>query len=181
MAGDGRFVKGQHWRSPRPHWGREWLHQQYVALQRSTGDLATECQCSDANILYWLKKHGIPRRTVAQARAVKHWGVSGAANPMYGRVGAMNPSYVDGSSPERQRMYAQGEGRAFIRAVLYRDSYRCRRCSAPKAGRKSLHVHHIKPWAGNEALRFALDNAVTLCRPCHQWVHSNNNTEGDFL
>jgi hypothetical protein len=181
VAGDGRFVKGQHCRSPRPHWGKEWLHQQYVVLARSTGELAAECRCTDANILYWLKKHGIARRTVAQARAVKHWGASGAANPMHGKTGEANPRYVDGSSQERQRLYAQGEGRAFIRGVLARDGYRCRRCTAPKAGSKSLHVHHIKPWAGNPALRFDPTNAATLCRPCHHWVHSNNNTDGEFL
>jgi hypothetical protein len=70
MAGNGRFVKGQHWRQPQPHWSKEWLHQQYVVLGRSTG---------------------------------------------------------------------------------------------------------------NPALRFAPDNAATLCRPCHQWVHSKANVAGDFL
>ena len=39
---------------------------------------------------------------------MKHWGAVGAANPMFGRTGALNPRYVDGSSPERQRGYVQG-------------------------------------------------------------------------
>jgi len=177
----GRFLKGEHWRAPRLHWDREWLHHQYVVLGVSTGDLAEECECTDANILHWLKKHGIPRRTVSAARSLKHWGPTGEANPMYGKTGAANPRFVDGSSPERQRLYAQGEGRAFIRDVLKRDGYCCRRCNAPKSGKRSLHVHHLAPWAGNEALRFSLDNAATLCRPCHHWVHSRENTEGEFL
>lgn len=177
----GRFLKGEHWRTPKPHWNREWLHEQYVVQGRSTGDLAAECGCTDTNIQHWLRKHGIVRRNVSEARALKVWGAVGAANPMHGKTGAANPRYVDGSSPERQRMYAQGEGRAFLRAVLARDGYRCRKCSAPKTERKSLHVHHVKPWAGNEALRFDPANAVTLCRACHQWVHSKANTEGEYL
>lgn len=180
-APDGRFVKGAHWRPKASHWSAQWLRQQYVVLGRSTGDIASDACTTDAAILYWLKKHGIPRRTVAQARALKHWGVSGPANAMHGKTGDANPRYVDGSSPERQRMYAQGDGRAFIRFVLARDGYRCQRCSASKAGMRSLHVHHIKPWAGNEALRFVPDNATTLCRKCHQWVHSKENANGEFL
>lgn len=180
-AANGRFQKGEHWRPAAPHWDAAWLREQYEAQGRSTGDIAREAKTTDAAILYWLKKHGIARRSVAQARAVKHWGATGEANPMHGKTGAANPRYVDGSSPERQRQYAQGEGKAFLRAVLARDGYKCRRCSAPKEARKSLHVHHLKPWAGNEALRFEESNAVTLCRTCHQWVHSKANKEREFL
>lgn len=31
------------------------------------------------------------------------------------------------------------------------------------------------------ALRFDHSNAVTLCRSCHAWVHSNNNKNKEFL
>lgn len=177
----GRFVKGEHWRPRRPHWERAWLVEQYEVLGRSTGDIAAECQCSDANILAWLKKHGIARRSISQARSLKRWGVSGEDNPMHGKTGAANPRYVDGSSPERQRLYVQGAGRQFLRSVLARDGYRCVRCAAPKTTPRSLHVHHLKPWAGNEALRLDMSNAATLCRPCHQWVHSKANLEKEFL
>lgn len=179
-AANGQFLPGTHWRQKAPHWDAVWLQQQYVANGRSTGDIASETGTTDAAIIYWLKKHGIPRRTTAEARALKKWGVSGDANPMHGKTGAANPRYVDGSSPERQRMYAQGAGKAFIRSVLARDAYRCRRCGAGKRMPKSLHVHHIKPWAGNEALRFEMGNAVTLCRHCHLWVHSRDNAAGEF-
>ena len=177
----GRFLKGTHWRPRKPHWDRDWLYEQYVILGRSTGDLAVECECTDANILYWLKRHGISRRSVSEARGLKYWGVSGEANPMHGRTGADNPRYIDGSSPERQRLYVQGGGRAFLREILERDAYKCQRCGAPKTARKSLHVHHIKPWAGNPSLRFDRDNVITLCRPCHSWVHSLANGGREFL
>ena len=177
----GRFKAGTHWRKRKPHWDREWLYENYVVLGRSTGDMALDCGCTDANLLYWLRRHGIDRRTISQARALKHWGLYGEANPMHGKTGEANPRYVDGSSPERQRMYAQGVGREFIREALKRDEYKCQRCGAGKTKPKSLHIHHLKPWAGNLTLRMDLDNAVTLCRPCHSWVHSLDNINQEFL
>jgi hypothetical protein len=178
----GQFRKGVHaYRQQQPHWSREWLVMEYETKARSTGDIAREIGCTDCNVLFWLRKHGIPRRSVSAARALKHWGATGEANPMHGKVGASNPRYVDGTSPERQRMYAQGEGRAFLRAIYARDKYRCVRCGASKAGPRSLHVHHLAPWAGNPSLRFAAANAVTLCRLCHHWVHSKANGAREFL
>ena len=177
----GRFEKGTHWRPRKQHWDAAWLLEQYVTLGRSTGEIAAECECTDANILYWLDRHQIVRRDISQARAIKHWGLSGEANPMHGRTGSANPRYVDGSSPERQRLYAQGDGKAFLREILERDGYHCRRCNAPKTKPKSLHVHHLKPWAGNETLRFDAANALTLCRTCHSWVHSRKNISREFL
>ena len=178
---DGRFKPGQHWRPHGKHRERDWLEQQYVTLGRSTGDIAGELGFTDAAVVFWLRKHDIPRRTVSEARALKHWGARGEANPMFGKTGAANPRYVDGSSPERQRGYVQAIGRAFLRAVYRRDGYRCVNCGSPKLKPKWLHAHHIAPWAGNEALRFDVANAVTLCRTCHSWVHSKANTERAYL
>jgi hypothetical protein len=100
---------------------------------------------------------------------------------MYGRTGAANPMFIDGSSPERQRLYAQGEGKAFLRAILKRDNYRCQKCAASKSQPRSLHVHHIKSWAGNERLRFDPENVTTLCAACHAWVHSRANASRELL
>lgn len=178
----GRFKPGAHaWREPKPHWRRDWLVREYIELKRSAGDIAADIGCTDSNVLFWLKKHDIPRRSVSDARALKKWGSVGAANPMYGKTGAANPRYVDGSSPERQRLYVQSEGRAFLQAIYRRDGFQCVRCSAPKTAPKSLHVHHLKPWAGNPSLRFDAGNAVTLCRTCHSWVHSNANADREYI
>lgn len=177
----GRFIKGTHWRLPKPHWRCDWLYGEYVVLGRSTGDMAAECQCTDANILYWLKRHGIDRRTISEARGLKYWGLLGADNPMHGKNGTLNPNYKDGSSPERQKMYARGEGKSFLRDILKRDEYRCQRCKIGKTKPKSLHVHHLKPWAGNKEIRFNPSNVITLCMPCHSWVHSRENATREFL
>jgi hypothetical protein len=178
----GQFIPGIHaYREPRLHWDRAWLVQRYIIEYRSAAAIAKEIGCGESNVDYWLAKHCIRRWTVSEVRARKHWGNAGSANPMFGKVGPLNPRYVDGSSPERQAMYARGVGREFLREVLKRDGYRCVRCGAKKTGPKSLHVHHIKPWAGNVSLRFDPDNAVTLCRDCHVWVHSRRNRRKEFL
>lgn len=177
----GRFVKGHHWRKPKPHWDKAWLENAYIVNGRSASEIAAEMGCTDNNIHFWLHKHGIPRRTVAEARRLKHWGASGDKNPMFGKTGESNPNYVDGSSPERQRLYAQSNGKGFLRSIFARDGYRCRRCGAPKTTPKSIHGHHIIPWAGNEALRFDQSNVVTICQPCHSWIHSKKNTAKEFL
>jgi len=177
----GQFKPGQHWRPHGKHREQEWLSNEYVTKGRSAGDIARELGFTEGAVLFWLKRHSIPRRSVSSARALKHWGSVGEANPMFGKFGALNPRYVDGSSPERQRGYVQAQGRAFLRAVYKRDGYRCIKCRSEKIKPNWLHVHHIAPWAGNAALRFNTDNAVTLCRPCHSWVHSKANIAGDFL
>lgn len=184
MAGrdpKGRFVKGTHWRPRKAHWDRDWLVREYVERQRSAADIAADQGCGENNILYWLAKHGISARDMATIRKDKKWGSVGATNPMFGRFGALNSNYVDGSSPERQRLYVRAEGRAFLRAVYERDAYRCARCGTGKTRPRSLHAHHIRPWAGNPALRFDLANAVTVCRPCHGWIHSKQNTGREYL
>jgi hypothetical protein len=180
---NGQFLPGTHWREHAPFRDKDYLLNEYVILQRSAGEIATCHGVTDSAIYHWLAKHGIPRRDNSEVRKVKHWGVSGPDNPMFGKVGPANPNYVDGSSPERQRMYAQSVGKGFIRAILARDNYCCRRCSATKEmdGSKSLHVHHIKPWAGHPELRFDPLNVVTLCRTCHSWVHSKLNILREFL
>lgn len=179
---DGTFVKGIHaYRQPQPHWDRAWLVREYVERGRSTGEIAAQIGCTDANLLFWLKKHKIARRSIAAARKIKHWGVTGAANPMFGKCGPANPRYVDGSAPFRQSAYSQSNGKAFLRAVYARDGFRCVRCGAPKTGPRSVHAHHIKPWAGNADLRFDPANAVTLCRSCHEWVHSRANSTREYI
>lgn len=105
----------------------------------------------------------------------------GKANGMHGRSGALNPRYVDGSSPERQRAYVSSVWREIMRQVYARDEYTCQRCGAGKTGKRTLHAHHIEPWAGNPSLRFAVENIVTLCGTCHRWVHSRANVEGEWI
>jgi hypothetical protein len=121
------------------------------------------------------------RKSADARRGNPHMSVRGARNGMYGKRGAANPRYVDGSSPERQRLYAQAEWMTFVRTIYGRDNYRCVRCGRGKRGPRSLHAHHLASWAGNPALRYEATNVVTLCRPCHEWVHSAANIGGALV
>lgn len=176
------FKPGQHWRPHGKHREREWLEHQYVTLGRSAGDIANEAGLATQEaVTFWLRKHGIPRRSVSEARALKHWGAVGEANPMYGKRGAECPRYIDGSSPERQRMYSRSEGLQFLQAVYRRDNWTCARCGEKKGGKRTLAAHHLKQWAGHPELRFDMSNVVSLCVRCHLWVHSKANKERAFL
>lgn len=93
---NGQFEKGHHWREARPFREKDWLVENYIAQRRSTGEIAAEFGTTDAAILFWLRKHGIPRRTVSEARGIKHWGQSGADNPMWNKRGELNPRWLGG-------------------------------------------------------------------------------------
>lgn len=128
------------------------------------------------------RRHSAETRAVLSKKAsVPKPHIRGERNGMAGRTGESNPNFKDGSSPERQRLYANAEWKAFLRRIYARDLYRCTRCGSPKKGRRSLHAHHIKPWAGNPTLRFDESNVVTLCRKCHEWVHSTLNINRELL
>lgn len=170
------FKKGQHWRKKNPHWDKSWLMKYYYEKQLSAAKIAKIADCTENNIFYWMDKHGIKRRSISESISlVDGWGLKGEKNGMYGRIGEDNPNYKDGSSPERQKLYARGKGTEFIKQALKKDNYKCQRCGNEQSTDNPLHVHHIKPWAGNPEYRFDLENVIVLCRNCHRWVHSKKN------
>jgi thymidylate synthase (FAD) len=174
------FKAGEHWRPPQLFREREWLEREYGA-GRSLGEIAVQFKVTEPAIRFWFRLHRIPRRSISEARAIKHWGLSGSANPQFGKRGPECPAFIDGSTPERQRQYARSEWRQTIKAIYARDGYQCQRCGSGQDREHPLHAHHIRPWAGNPEFRAEPTNLITLCRPCHKWVHSNANTAREFL
>ena len=174
------FKKGEHWRPRRPHWDKEWLVAEYTEKQRSAGDIAAEVGCTDAAIIFWLRKHKIPRRSTSQARAVKHWGAEGEANPMYGKRGSANHNWKGGCTPERQSFYTSEEWAKTCSFVWKRDKAKCQRCGSHQSAAGQMHIHHIVSFAVR-SLRAEPTNLVLLCTPCHRWVHSKRNTERLFI
>jgi len=170
------FKPGQHWRKPQAFREREWLQREYVEKGRSTGEIAAEFGVRDASIIFWLKRHGIPRRTVSQARALKHWGLSREANGMYGRTGPDNANWKGGITPERQAAYSSLQWADAVDTVWERDGGKCQRCGAMP---KRPHIHHIIKFEVEET-RFDPANLVTLCPKCHGFVHSKANVHGEF-
>ena len=179
---NGQFEKGDHWREPRPFREKVWLVENYIVRQRSTGDIAAEFVTTDAAVLFWLRKHGIRRRTVSEARSIKHWGASGADNPMWNKRGEINPRWLGGVTPDRQAFYTSKEWRAACSRVWKRDKARCRRCSMHRDDSPDMpfHIHHVVSFADKD-LRAEPSNLVLLCEACHQFVHSRGNLTREYL
>lgn len=117
------------------------------------------------------------RGAVPYLRNGEHWLMSADSED--------NPNWKGGITPERQEFYRSDEWKAVVKLVWRRDKATCQRCGlnfkeARKRKMKTFHIHHIVPFA-NENLRCEPTNLVLLCRPCHYFVHSNENSEGEFL
>lgn len=175
----GQFKKGQHWRPRQPFWDRDWLYVEYVQKKRSAGEIAFQFGVTEAAILFWLRKHKIRRRSVSEARQVKHWGLSGALNGMFGKTGSQNPHWLGGVTPDRQSLYSSLEWAAASKIVWRRDQGKCQRCGRKKNGRQ-MHIHHIVSFAV-ATLRTDSANLVLLCDDCHKWVHSRKNINSEFI
>ena len=178
----GQFLPGTHWREAQVFRTREWLEHEYLELGRSTGDIAAQFGVTDAAIIFWLKKHGIPRRTVSEARKLKHWGAAGSDNPMWNKRGELNPRWLGGVTAERQAFYASQEWKDACAFVWKRDGATCRRCGLFRDDQPDMpfHIHHIVSFAVVE-LRGDPSNLVLLCEACHQFVHSRRNVDGEYL
>jgi hypothetical protein len=109
---------------------------------------------------------------LSAAASVPRPHLRGERNGMYGRTGASNPNWRGGGAPERQRLYATAEGRAFLRTVRQRDNHRCVRCNSTL----KTHVHHIRPWAEHPDGRLDPDNAILLCEEHHIAEHIERRT-----
>ncbi len=178
----GQFIKGDHWRKPQAFREKAWLEIAYVEQQQSAGEIAMQFGVTDAAILFWLRRHKIPRRSTAEARAIKHWGASGTDNPMWNRRGELNPRWDGGVTPERQAFYTSQEWKRACSAVWKRDKATCQRCGLCRGERPDMpyHIHHVAPFSVRE-LRADAGNLVLLCEACHHFVHSKRNVNREYL
>ena len=166
------FKPGQHWRKPKLYWVRDWLYQEYVVNERSAADIASEFDCNENNILYFLAKHNIPRRSMSEVRRIKHWGL----------YGEENGNWQGGCEADRRAFYSSQEWARAVQIIWKRDKATCQRCHKTEYTNEGLfHVHHIAPFTANKALRGEIENLVLLCDQCHRFIHSRENTEGEFL
>lgn len=53
--------------------------------------------------------------------------------------------------------------------VLELDEHTCQMCGATDT---PLHVHHEIPQKRNQMLALDIENCVSVCIPCHVWVHT---------
>jgi 5-methylcytosine-specific restriction endonuclease McrA len=176
------FKPGEHWRPHQQFRDADWLRAEYIENGRSAGDIAEQFGVTDAAIIFWLRKHKIPRRSTSEARALKHWGAFGSDNPMWNKRGELNPRWLGGVTPERQAFYTSEEWRKACSTVWRRDNARCRRCGLHRTEQPDMpfHIHHIISFAVVEH-RSDVNNLVLLCEVCHQFVHSRKNVDGEYL
>lgn len=171
------FKKGEHWREHKPYWEKEWLEKEYIVNQRSANEIAKQFDITESAILFWLRKHKIPARSMGDIRSIKHWGLSGEKNGMFGKRGSETPGWKGGCSPERQQFYCSRE---WIKASSYvwkRDGGRCKRCGERNS---KVHIHHIISFRIIN-LRSDPNNLVLLCVKCHRFVHSKKNINKEFI
>jgi len=161
------YVHG-HYRPKKLYHDEDWLREQYFTINRTVAEIADEFGVTPNAILKAMRKAGISRRNASEAHIGR-------------QAGENNPAWKGGVTPERQRLYKNGHWLEFCAEIYARDNYTCQRCGAPKKEPKSLHAHHLKPWGDEPALRFEKSNMVTLCRDCHEWVHSKANVNREFL
>lgn len=161
------FIEG-HYRKDAPYKNHEWLKHQYVTLNRTQGDIGNECGVNLATISKFMRKFGIEARDRSKARIGR-------------QAGEKNPAWQGGTTPARQKLYKSQEWKMLVSDILKRDGYRCARCSQIRGSGPKYHTHHIKPWAKHPELRTEPSNLITLCHPCHTWVHSKENQQRDYL
>lgn len=110
--------------------------------------------------------------------------LKGGVHYLKGKRGAETPNWKGGVTPERQAFYDKKEWRALVKQVWKRDRAVCQRCDLyyGVARKKSIqfHIHHIIPFVVKK-FRLDLDNLVLLCRPCHLFIHSNENVNKEFV
>lgn len=97
--------------------------------------------------------------------------------------GAVSPAWKGGITPERQQLYSTQEWADVVLKVWERDESKCQKCGKSKKDNQQkgeFHIHHITGFKVKE-LRLELSNLVLLCKSCHRWVHSKNNTSKEFL
>jgi 5-methylcytosine-specific restriction protein A len=174
------FKKGEHWRSEQPFWDRDWLLDEYLTKGHSSHEIAESFGVTEGAILFWMRKHGIKRRTISEVRKVKHWGADGCKNPMFGKLGKQNPHYKHGLTPERQSLYSKNEWKQVCKIVRERDKNVCKKCGIHISGRNK-HIHHIKPFKSDISERTNPENLITVCSKCHGFIHSKNNINHELL
>jgi len=116
--------------------------------------------------LAWNK--GIPRKAETKKKVSKGLEKFHKNNPNFQR-GPNNHRWKGGITPEDIQIRSSKKYIDWRKAVYARDEYVCVKCGDNKGG--NLSAHHVLSFRDYPEERFALDNGVTLCVPCHNEVY----------
>lgn len=102
--------------------------------------------------------------TVSRTIAPRSNFCSHACRAKFYFTGEGNVNWKGGVTPKHWAIRQTREYAEWRRDVYRRDRWTCQACGY--RGRQIV-AHHIKSFAENPALRFDVENGMTLCRPCH--------------
>lgn len=110
-----------------------------------------------------VNRKGVTRNTGRThfAKGMKPWNY-GKDSP--GFRGENNPNWRGGISSQKKIEWSKREARAWRKAVLNKDNYRCVLCGA----NEKLHCDHIMPQFTHPQLKYEVSNGRVLCFDCHK-------------
>lgn len=146
--------------------------------KRQAGNRMGRCETCGIEILIH-----VSRKRRFCSRICRYARMRGSQGPNSGggqwMTGDHNPNWKGGDDSQDRNRHLIAAHRKWRTLIFERDGYICQRCGHEKG--KTLRAHHIAPWAEFPDKRFELTNGVTLCDPCHRWVHSKANTKKEWL
>lgn len=83
--------------------------------------------------------------------------------------GSKHYNWKGGIAPINQLIRGSLEYKLWQDSVKNRDNNSCQKCGENKTNK--LMAHHILNFSSHMELRFAIDNGITFCRPCHKEFH----------
>lgn len=89
------------------------------------------------------------------------------------KTGKYHWNYKGGISAENKLIRNSEAIKYWRQDVFNRDNYTCKKCNITGG---ILHAHHIKPFALFPLLRTDINNGITLCKKCHNKIHSKGGT-----
>lgn len=84
--------------------------------------------------------------------------------------GKYHPQWKDGASSKNHLIRNSSKYKYWRTSVFIRDDYMCRKCGELGG---ELNAHHIESFSKHPALRFDIDNGITLCKKCHIEIHKS--------
>lgn len=90
-----------------------------------------------------------------------------------------HPMWKGGITPINNVIRGSVEYKLWSDSVFSRDNHECQRCGYNFISK--LVAHHILNFSKHIEIRFAIDNGITFCRPCHKEFHSKYGKRNNCL
>lgn len=172
---------------------QQWLQQQ-LENGLCAKEMAELAGCSVEAIKKWVYHFGLSlnRRPPGFQKGMRPWNqerpgyrlqlseASREARRAHGRQstrrGSASHFWKGGTSSERVLIGAWT--RQIAPQVHQRFDHTCQRCGL-RGSDQQLHAHHLVPVYADPSLGCEIENLVTLCQPCHAFIHKHHQ-EADF-